>query len=651
VQEVATSEAGAVKAVLPSRPEAARLYSEGLAKLRLFDPQAARDLLERAIAAEPNYPLAHSALAAAWTGLGYDEKAKQEARKAFDLSSNLSREERLSVEARYRETTNDRDKAVEIYRTLFNFFPDNLDYGLQLASAQSSVGKGKDALTTIKRLGELPSPQRDDPRIDLAEAEAARSLDDFRRIETAAARAAAKGQAQGSQLVVAQARADQCVALRHLGEPKEATPACEEAHRIYAAAGDGEGVAVVLTNLANNLSDQGDLAGARQNYEQALAVYRQIGNQRGIAGALDNIANLLGDMGDPADAGKFSQQALTIYGEIGDDTGRAETLNNIAAEQITGGDFEGARKAFQQSLDISRRTGDRSSGATTLNNLGDVLIAQGELAQATRSYQEALSIFRDTGQKGLSAYPLCGLAEVLSTEGELASAKSKYEEALAICREAGDKHQSASALIGLGSVLARQGDLTAARQRHEEALALRKEIGEKATEAESLLALAGIAVEEGNTQDAETLARKALDEFRVEKLRDDEILARVVLARSLLAQGQAGEARQQIDLASELAARSPARGVRMKYAIAAARVRAATGAPLEAIKILNATLTEATTHGDLGSQLEARLALGEIELRSGHAVAGRSRLIALEKDATARGFLLIAHKAAQARTG
>jgi hypothetical protein len=36
-------------------------------------------------------------------------------------------------------------------------------------------------------------------------------------------------------------------------------------------------------------------------------------------------------------------------------------------------------------------------------------------------------------------------------------------------------------------------------------------------------------------------------------------------------------------------------------------------------------------------------------MRSGQAVAGRSRLTALEKDATAKGFLLIAHKAAQAR--
>jgi tetratricopeptide (TPR) repeat protein len=265
-----------------ARPDAARFYSEGLAKLRLFDAQGARDLLEKTVA-EPDYPQAHSALAAAWTALGYDEKAKNEAKKAFDLSEGLSREERLSVEARYRATANDWGKASEIYRTLFNFFPDNLDYGLQLARAQSHAGKGKDALTTIELLRKLPPPQRDEPRIDLAEGEAARSLGDFRRIEALAARATAKAQTQGSQLVVAQARNDQCLALRQLGEPQKATPACEEAHRIYAATGDRRGVAMALNNLANICYDQGDLAGAKKLYEETLAAYREIGNQRGAA--------------------------------------------------------------------------------------------------------------------------------------------------------------------------------------------------------------------------------------------------------------------------------------------------------------------------------------------------------------------------------
>jgi hypothetical protein len=49
------------------------------------------------------------------------------------------------------------------------------------------------------------------------------------------------------------------------------------------------------------------------------------------------------------------------------------------------------------------------------------------------------------------------------------------------------------------------------------------------------------------------------------------------------------------------------------------------------------------------SQFEARLALGEMEMKSCDTAGGQTRLEALEKDATSRGFLLMARKARAAR--
>ena len=136
----------AVRAALPSTTEASKLYAEGLAKLRVHDAIAARDLLEKAVVADPNHALAHSALAAAWTLLGYDEKARLSAKSAYELSASLSREEGLLTEARYRETSKEWANAADSYRILFGFFPDNLEYGLLLARAQTRGGKGKEAL-------------------------------------------------------------------------------------------------------------------------------------------------------------------------------------------------------------------------------------------------------------------------------------------------------------------------------------------------------------------------------------------------------------------------------------------------------------------------------------------------------------------------
>ena len=92
-----------------------RFYAEGRARSWAFDFAGARDLLLKAVAADPDYPLAHSALSEAWYHLGYDTKARTEGQRALELSQHLSREERLLIEGRYRNTIADRSKAIEAY--------------------------------------------------------------------------------------------------------------------------------------------------------------------------------------------------------------------------------------------------------------------------------------------------------------------------------------------------------------------------------------------------------------------------------------------------------------------------------------------------------------------------------------------------------
>ena len=89
VETLSASEASSVQNSLPANPEAARLSSEGLTKLRLFDALAARELLDKVVAAEPKYAPAHSALADAWSLLGYTGKAQTEAQRAFELSADF----------------------------------------------------------------------------------------------------------------------------------------------------------------------------------------------------------------------------------------------------------------------------------------------------------------------------------------------------------------------------------------------------------------------------------------------------------------------------------------------------------------------------------------------------------------------------------
>ncbi|HEY6944262.1 MAG TPA: protein kinase, partial [Candidatus Acidoferrum sp.] len=608
VPAVSTADMGAMHASLPPDSEAVRFYSEGLAKLRHFDNLGARDLLQKAVAIDPEFALGHAALAAAWSALGYDARAKEEAKRAFELSAQLPREDRLSIEGRYRETSREWEKAIEVYRTLFGFFPDNLEYGLRLSAAQTSSGKAKDALMTVDVLRNLPYPAGDDPRIDLAEAIAATSLSDFKRVDAAANRAAAKAAAQGARLLLARTKLVQGNAFRNLGDPKRAADAYEEAKSVFAATGDQGGVAGALNSMAILFYEHGDLDGAKRMYEESLRISRSIGYQGGVARALNNTALVLVRQGDSAGAENLYRQALASFREVGDKRAGGLALSNIAHLRRNEGNFAGARSSLAEALTMFRETGDKSGVARVLNNMGIVLADQGELAQAKKS----------------------------------------YEQSLAVCSEIGNKSLCANALAGNADVLLAEGDLPGARAGHEKALAFRKELAEEGALTESRLALAMLSVEEGHPADAEGPARDAAEKFRKGNQVSSEALADAILSRSLLAQGKLADAQASVERAEGLLQGSADRDARLFAAIIAARIRAASGNSAEAIRRLTAVLAEANKTGFVAHQLEAQLALGEIEMKSGKSAAGRVHLAAIEKESTQKGFLLIARKASAA---
>jgi len=74
------------------------------------------------------------------------------------------------------------------------------------------------------------------------------------------------------------------------------------------------------------------------------------------------------------------------------------------------------------------------------------------------------------------------------------------------------------------------------------------------------------------------------------------------------------------------------------------------GKRAEAVKSLEAPLAEATQLGLVTHQFEIRLALAEMEIQAGRTAKGRTELNELRDDAAAKGYRLIARKAAQGAT-
>jgi DNA-binding winged helix-turn-helix (wHTH) protein/tetratricopeptide (TPR) repeat protein len=459
VGAITTAEAAEVATSLPSNSEASRLYWGGLARLRVFDALAAHDLLQKAVAAEPTFALSHSALANAWSQLGYDAKANAEAKRAFDLSVNLSRAERLLVEGRYREMSRDWGKAIEIYRALFEFFPDNLDYGLALASAQVNAGRGTDALDTVAALRSLPSPLRDDARIDLVNGHASESLGDFKTVQTVTARAAEKASAAGASLLLAKARLDQSWAFENLGEFDQVDGLVREAKQLYEAAHDRKGAADAVTLGAIALEMRGDYPGAKKEYEESLAIYTEIGGRLNVANETDNMADILLGLGDLSGARKNYEAALAIYQEIGHPDGIPLAKSGLGDVFLTLGKHEEAKQMFEESLEVCRRIGDRSKAGVALSGLGRVYRVEGDLEAARKNASDAKAVFREIGDKAQEAETDLQLAQILLDEGKTAAAVAaargaagEFEQTRALRDQAASNLVLSRALLAEGKV-------------------------------------------------------------------------------------------------------------------------------------------------------------------------------------------------------
>ena len=604
IEQLTANESAGVTASSSANADAARYYSEGIAKLRLFDALTARDLLQKAVAADPNYALAHSALAQAWSSLGYDQKAQAEAKRAFDLSASLPREERLWIEGHYHEFIHEGDKTVESFRTLWELFPDNLDYGLSLAMAQRNAGK-PEVLQTISAMRKLPPPTGADPRIDLAEAAAGESLGDLKRQQSAAAAAAEKAAKQGARFVMASALYSEGWALQNLGKSSEAMRVAEQSEQISRSIGDSTGVSRVLNLTGSVLMGTGDLEGALKKYEAALSISRVTGSKHGMSIATNNIANVLLVRGNLAGARKMHEQAVALFHEVGDK------------------DYE----------------------AFALTNLSNVTSGLGDWSAAAKISEQALNLFHEVNDKDGLAYALFAAGAALEVHGDLAGSRTNYEKSLSFALETGDKSIAAYVNYGLCHVQTLAGDFSTAKKYCLDSLKSRQEMGDKATVGQARSRYAELLIEEGQLQEAETLLRQALEEFVAERLSDDEIEGRAILADALIAEGKKAEAESEIKSAQKLASKSQNATTRLKLEIVDGRQRMSSGKTGQAKDRLEKALDTATKYGFLGYELEARLALAELEMNSDKAAAGRLALISVQKAAAASGFLTISRKA------
>ncbi|HSK81348.1 MAG TPA: tetratricopeptide repeat protein [Thermoanaerobaculia bacterium] len=689
-EQPSPEEARAVQALRPANPEATRLYAEGLARLRTFDFRTALETLEKAAEADPGSAIIRSAISQAWSGLGYDVRAAEEAEKAVRLAASLPKEERLAIEARYREAKKQWDEASEIYQSLWTFYPDNLEYGLRLAHTQTVGGFTKKSLETIAVLRRLPPPAGNDPRIDLAEALNAKRMSDFKNLRRTADLALEKGRRLGGSQVVAQALVYKGDSLLLTGHGAEARASFQEARELFSKEDDRTQAALMLTRMGVTLHEQSQLEEAEETFRTALSINESTGNVIGRALQLGNLGLIARDKGDLARAQELMEQSNALFIEAGDRVYEARSSTLLGTVLLLRGDIAGGRKLLEHALVMTRQSGTRIDEVRALDNLALGLGRQGRFGEARKLHEQALTIAESIGDNSRTANVRAGLADTLAHLGELRRARQQFDQALAAKRKIGDRVYAARILGSMARLTYQAGDVAGARKLSEESLRVAREAGARLVEAEALrdlgvwsyasndldgardqledalgrmknggadleaascrLILASITMMEGaEPVEAERMAREVADWYGQREIYGFQARALALVAEALMRQGRLADARQTASRARELADRSEDLEVRVLTATSMARIEAAAGQTRAALGHLTWAIGESQRAGLVAANLSARLSYGSIQSKAGDPAGAQKTLAEVEQEAARRGFLLIASQVGMLR--
>ena len=601
VGELSPAETAGARAVLPRSSEAARPYAEGLAKMRKEECRDAQQLLEVAVKADPTLAQAHAALAEALWCVGYEERGSSEAKKAFDLSANLPRRERLIVQGTVWSLTGENDKALEAYQTLWEFYPDEIEIGLKLAQAQLNARREKEFRETLVQLRKLPAPDNQHPRIDMYEAHLAKVKNDMPGVRAALERAVRRSEARGAKLMAAAARMDLAFIYLEAGEKDAARAAGQSILAVGREFGDRELESVGLDVLATLDGMEGALKLAEQRERESLKVVDDVGIRRRLARGVIHLACI-----------------LMLEGRL--DEAEA-ALRRLPTK--TGAGPGGKMKDKEMRM--------WSDPGVPLARLA---VLRGDLLAADRALGAHDALLLEIGPATARVSP----------EGEKADKDGKVK------KEA-DPYLRASALVARAELLRARGELANAKAALDQARAINKDRPSRVFLAYLDLDAARVLDESGQHHEAAAQAEDVARRFHDYGMRDMEAEARSVQASALLAAGKPVEARAVLDPAIEWAAQTESQVTRILIGIVDARLLAALGDPdsrraatqkLAALVVLGQKL-------GLGSlELEATLALGEQELAAGQTASGRARLARVEKVAKEKGFGAFARRAAAA---
>lgn len=300
----------------------------------------------------------------------------------------------MLVEARYRVSAFEYDKAVAIYEQLLRWYPDNVDLGVKLVEAQMSAGDVQGMAETTRRLRTLPPPMGSDARLDHFEGMAIAFSGDARAARETFDRGLANARAIGSRTLEAQLLQWRGWLSWVDGQMADAIANSEEAIRIFEETGNHNGTGISLMVIALVSLEKGEMAKALEWGERLHALGREVGNSD-FEGSGDLTTGWVLVQADRlAEARKREERSLEIFRRIClhycagiSEMGLAE----VAHEEGKYGESEAHARA---AIAIFRQYHMALFEAPSQMWLARALLAQGRRTEAAETMKDANRLFQ-----------------------------------------------------------------------------------------------------------------------------------------------------------------------------------------------------------------------------------------------------------------
>ncbi|HXL93498.1 MAG TPA: BTAD domain-containing putative transcriptional regulator [Streptosporangiaceae bacterium] len=245
------------------------------------------------------------------------------------------------------------------------------------------------------------------------------------------------------------------------------------ATRLFAQAGDEQGIAIVTCQTAYIDRLTGHLADAEARYEQALALFKKIPDLTAAVYVLHGLAQIKLELRQIAEAKSLLAQASRLNQALRPGRVEAQVLHRTGEAHLLSGEVREAIDSFERALDRVRGIGDHIGESYALQGIGVAQIRQRRYEEALGTLLRALELAQASSERLAEGRALLGLCELALARDGLDLAIAYGQQAVDVFRLMSSPLYEAQAYTLLSYAHTARGNSDISSALEEQAAALR----------------------------------------------------------------------------------------------------------------------------------------------------------------------------------